>query len=460
MQIGAKHIPVDASLRRSIFQHAKRRAADFRPPVVNLVTRQPCPAEQFALCDRAHLHAPLLRVEHRPRRQKTQPGKRHRPAALRALRIVKRLPQHLVAAAYAEYRRARVRQLERRRFQPVLPQPEQILHRVFRARQNHQIGPPQLPRPLHIADAEQLVLLQRHEIREIADVRQADDRRIQRLNHAIRVQPFGKRILVLDLHVQIRHNAQNGQARLFLQHRQAGPQNLHVAAELVDNQTRNARALLLFKQRHRAVKLGEHATPVDVARQQHRRIHQLCQPHVDDVVRLEVDFRRAARALDDDDVHILAQAVERGENIGNELPLHLEIVCRAHLPAHLAAHDHLTARVAARLEQNRVHAHVRLDARRLSLHDLCAPHFQPVAGDKTVERHVLALERRDTVSVLRKNAAQRRTEQALARAAHRPLHHDPLRSAHAIASRSAARSASFSRRVRTAVLYQLSSSPG
>ena len=64
----------------------------------------------------------------------------------------------------------------------------------------------------------------------------------------------------------------------------------------------NARALLLFQQRHRAVKLGEHAAPVDVAHQQHRRIHQLCQAHVDDVVRLEVDFRRAARALDDDDV--------------------------------------------------------------------------------------------------------------------------------------------------------------
>ncbi len=80
-----------------------------------------------------------------------------------------------------------------------------------------------------------------------------------------------------------------------------------------------------------------------------------------------------------------------------------EVVRRFHLAPHLTVDDDLAAYIAAGLEQNGVHPHVRLDARRLSLHDLCAPHLQPVAGDKTVERHVLALERRDTVSVLRKN---------------------------------------------------------
>ena len=65
----------------------------------------------------------------------------------------------------------------------------------------------------------------------------------------------------------------------------------------------NAGPLLRLQQLHRAVKLGEHAAPVDIACQQDRGIHQLGQPHVDDVVRLQVDLRRAAGALDDDDVH-------------------------------------------------------------------------------------------------------------------------------------------------------------
>ncbi len=46
----------------------------------------------------------------------------------------------------------------------------------------------------------------------------------------------------------------------------------------------DARTFVGFQQRHRAVQLGEHAAPVDIARQQHRRIHQLGKPHVHDVV--------------------------------------------------------------------------------------------------------------------------------------------------------------------------------
>ena len=427
---------------------------------MDFVPRHPRARKRRAQRDGAHLRAPLLRVKHRPRRQKPQPRERQGLSALRARRVVECLPEHLIPAADPEHRRLRLRQFAHRRFQTALPQPKQILHRVLRARQNHQIGRAQLPRALHIANAQQLVLLQRDEIREIADVRQADDGHIQRLDRVPGVQPLGEGILILDFHMQIRHNAQHRQPRLFLQHRQTGAQDIHIAAKLVDYQPRDARALLRLKQRNRAVKLGEHAAPVDVPGQQHRRVHQLGQPHVYDVVRLEVDFRRTARALDDDDIRLLAQAVKRREDFGNELPLHLEIRRRAHLPAHLAAHDYLTARVAARLKQNRVHAHVRLNARSLRLHHLRAPHFQPVAGDEAVERHILAFERRDAVAVLREDAAKRRAEQALPCAAHRPLHHDAFCPAHASTSRSAAKSASFSHLVRTAVLYHVSSSPG
>ena len=137
-----------------------------------------------------------------------------------------------------------------------------------------------------------------------------------------------------------------------------------------------------------------------------------------------------------------------------------EVVRRFHLAPHLAVDDDLAAYIAAGLEQNGVHPDVRLDARRLGLHHLGAAHFQPVAGDKAVQGHVLALERGHPVPILRKNAAERRAEQAFARTAHGALHHNAFCPAHPNTSCSVFSNRSFSGPVRTAVRYQLASSPG
>ena len=106
-----------------------------------------------------------------------------------------------------------------------------------------------------------------------------------------------------------------------------------------------ARPLLLLQQLHRAVQLGEHAAPVDVARQQHRRVHQLGQAHVDDVIRFQVDLRRAARALDDDDVKLLDQAVVGLQNVGDQRHASWRKYSLArHVAPHLAVNDDLAAR--------------------------------------------------------------------------------------------------------------------
>ena len=93
----------------------------------------------------------------------------------------------------------------------------------------------------------------------------------------------------------------------------------------------------------------------------------------------------------------------------------------------------------------------------------CArPISSPSRGDKAVQRHVLALERRYTCSrPAGKCGTAPAHEQALARAGHGPLHHDALRSAHSISLLAVPPEARlFSRRrVRTAVRYQLSSKP-
>ena len=109
---------------------------------------------------------------------------------------------------------------------------------------------------------------------------------------------------------------------------------------------------------------------------------------------------------------------------------------------------------------NLVHPHVRLDAGRLRLHHLCPAHLKAVLGDEAVQGHVLALEGHGAQAVLRKDAAERRAEQAFARAAHRALHHDAFCSAHSSTSLMISSSRAFSGAVRTAVRYHSGPRPG
>ena len=246
----------------------------------------------------------------------------------------------------------------------------------------------------------------------------------------------------------------------LFQHGKAGAQNPNIAAELVDDKPFDARPFVRLQQFHRAKQLGKHAAAVNITHQQHRGIHQLGQPHVHDVVGFQVDFSRAACALDDDNIKIFRQAVVSRQNIGDELFFTAEILRRRHLAAHFPVDDHLAANIAAGLEQNGIHPHIRFHPGCLGLHHLGAAHFQPVTGHKAVQRHVLAFERGHPPAILGKNTAERRAQQAFARAAHGALHHNTFCFAHFSTSRMVCSSCSFSGAVRTAVRYQPALSPG
>ena len=295
-------------------------------------------------------------------------------------------------------------------------------------------------------------------------MRQAQNGDIQRFHGPFCVQPVREGVLVLDLHPQIGHHTHHGQMRLFFQHGKARAQNFHIAPELVDDKAFDAGPFLRLQQFHGAVKLGEYAAPVDVACQKHRRIHELCKAHVHDIVGLQVDLGGAACALNDDDVVLGGKAVVGFEDVRDEGALHFKVIGGGHLPPGLAVHDDLTAHIAAGLEQDGVHAHVRLYACSLRLHHLCPAHLSAVFGDKTVQGHVLAFERGHAPAVLRKNAAQRRAQQAFARAAHGALHHNAFCLSHRATSgrvsASSAKSWRFSCSVRTAVRYQQAERPG
>ena len=257
--------------------------------------------------------------------------------------------------------------------------------------------------------------------------------------------------------MDIRHDARHRHAAQLLERFEPRLQDLLISAEFVDDGAADARSLVRLEQGHGAVELCEHAAAVNVADEEHRRVHELRKAHVHDVLLLEIDLRRASRALDDEDIVLRGERVIRFHHRGDILALAAVILHRVHVALHDAVDDHLAANVGRRLEKNGVHAHVRRDARGLRLHDLRAPHLAARGGDEGVERHVLAFERRDSVAVLPENAAQSGAEDALARVGHRALDHNVL--CHGQTSRRARMSASFSARVRTAMRYQLGQSP-
>lgn len=109
------------------------------------------------------------------------------------------------------------------------------------------------------------------------------------------------------------------------------------------------RPLVGLQQFQGAIELGEHTAPVDVSHQENGGVHQLCQTHVDDVILLQIDLSGTARALDDEDVILLGEAVVGRQHVGDERLLHLKIVRRPILPPDFSAHNELAAHVAGGL---------------------------------------------------------------------------------------------------------------
>ena len=173
-------------------------------------------------------------------------------------------------------------------------------------------------------------------------------------------------------------------------------------------------------ERPRAVEVGERPAAVDVADEQRGGVGVLEHAVVDEVG--EVDLRRAAGTFDHDEVVFGAQAVEgvlhrRPEEPAAVAPRHLGQVA----PDDAVDH-HLAAGVGLRLEQDRVHPHLRMDPGRAGLQPLGHADLAAV-DDPRVVRHVLRLERRNVDALAGEPAAQRGHQQALARVRRAPEHH-------------------------------------
>src|ERR1043166_397648 len=88
----------------------------------------------------------------------------------------------------------------------------------------------------------------------------------------------------------MRMGRQDGTDGRALEEREAGTEDLEVAAELVDDEAADARALRVGQEMHRADNLRKDAANVDVGRQETRRVGDLGGAHVDDVALAEIDL--------------------------------------------------------------------------------------------------------------------------------------------------------------------------
>ena len=160
--------------------------------------------------------------------------------------------------------------------------------------------------------------------------------------------------------MQVGHDARHRHAAKLFQLLEPGLQYLFVAAEFIDDSAFDTCSLVLIQQSYGPIELREHAAAVDISHQQHGSVHQLRQPHVDDVFVFKVDLCRTARAFDDDDIVFGGQRFVGLHDVGHKLTLALVVFHGLHI-ADRPAHDHhLRAHVRRRLQQDGVHADVGL----------------------------------------------------------------------------------------------------
>ncbi|MNL06427.1 hypothetical protein D3C87_1270620 [compost metagenome] len=204
---------------------------------------------------------------------------------------------------------------------------------------------------------------------------------------------------------------------------ETGLQQGNVAAKTVDDEAFDPRLLARRQQLQCAHQMRENPAAVDVGDQQHRAIHRFGEPHVGDVAGTQIDFRRRTRTFDHHHRIRRAQPLVRDQHRFHRDGFVVVIGHGIHRRDRTAMDDHLSARIAVGLEQHRVHVGMRLEERRLSLHGLRATDFASVGRHRTVERHVLRLERHHADTLTRDPAAQRRHQGTFTGIGGGALHH-------------------------------------
>ncbi len=139
--------------------------------------------------------------------------------------------------------------------------------------------------------------------------------------------------------------------------------------------------------------MGDDAAALDVANQRHRQIGGLGKAHIGDVAGAQIDFGRAAGALNEDEIGRPGEPVEGGEHGRQQRRRERAVLTRRGRPIDAAAQHDLRRTLRLRLQQHRVHVDRRRDTAGARLQRLGPADLAAIGGDHRIVRHVLRLER-------------------------------------------------------------------
>ena len=234
-------------------------------------------------------------------------------------------------------------------FQTALDEPFHVSHRILCTRKEDQIRVAQLPFVCHVAQGHAVDQLKHAEIRKVGNVRQTDDRHINAFGEGALVETVGQAVLIIHINLFHREDTQHRFAGQIFQHLKARLQYLHIAPELIDDDTAETVLVFLRQQLDGAVGGSKDAAPVDVRHQDDRRIRHFCHAHVDDIVFRQVDLRRGAGALDDNDVIFRRQMLKCLHDFRREVVFHLIVFLGAQVIIDLAVYNDLRTHIAGGL---------------------------------------------------------------------------------------------------------------
>ena len=269
--------------------------------------------------------------------------------------------------------------------------------------------------------------LERCKIGEVRDVSESDDREVERAALLDCGPHEGEVHGILLRQSEVAEEIDHPEHRLSGGAFEVGvgvAEQRRIPPELVDQKSGDKTPFLRGECRPGAEKRGVDAAPVDVSGQNYRSFRVGGHAHVDQVARFEVDFAGTARSFKHHRIVAGTQGVVGGGHLMPQFRFSAEILPDRTVPHRFPEHDHLAADVARRLEQNRIHAHIRVEPARLRLHRLGAADLAAVRGDEGVQRHVLRLEGGDRESVLQQGAAESGRQNALSRVGGGSLDHD------------------------------------
>ena len=222
------------------------------------------------------------------------------------------------------------------------------------------------------------------------------------------------------------HHPQHRNAGFLLQPAAALIKEFAASPEAVDQDPFDQRSLHRAEQGQGAHDLGKDAPALDIGHQQAMGPQVLGQAQVGEISGLQIHFHRAARPLEHQPP-LGVLAFQGAQAAANRCPARLEPIAVVVLGAggahRLAQVNQLTGAVALGFEQDWIHGHLGLQARRPGLQGLGVGHLAPGLIHPGIETHVLALKGQRLLAAALQHPAEGRSHQGFARTAGGAQHH-------------------------------------